>query len=243
MKKLKEISMFVPACNEEGNIERMISSALSVLKRIAEKYELIVVVYAGSTDNTISIARAIAAKNRKVKIVYQPKGRKGMGIALRMGFESARYNLLFYTDSDNQFDLEEIFLLLPHIHKFDIVAGYRINRQDPGYRIFMADVYNFLIRSLFGVKEIDLDCAFRLCRKEVLENISLNCRTGLAAAELIVKANKSGLRIKQIGVHHFSRVAGTSDVVQPLFGLIKFPKVTPILKVLKEIALLRLGVI
>ena len=235
--------MFVPAYNEEENITHLISSALSVLKRTAEKYELIVVAYEGATDNTISIVKSIAGKNRNVRIVCQPEDRKGMGIALRMGLESARYSLVFYSDSDNQFDLKEMELLLPYVSKFDVVAGYRINRQDPKYRIFMADVYNFLVRSLFGIKEIDLDCAFRLCKKSVFEKMSLNCNTGLAAAEIIVKANKSGFRIKQVGVHHFPRTAGMSDVTQPVLGFVKFPKVIPILRVLKEMALLRLGVI
>ncbi len=229
------ISMFFPAYNEAENIPKLLNSALKVLKQVANDYEILVIVYEGSTDGTIDIARKFASKNRKIRVLIQPKDEKGVGYANLMGFKNARYHYIFYADSDNQFDLNEFKKFLPYINKYDIIAGYRIKRQDPKMRIIVSKIYNMLMRLLFKVRERDLDCAFRLVNTKVINSINLICSTGVATTELLAKARKRGFKIKEVGVKHYPRKFG-----QPVFEsrFFNFPKPRVVMNILKEIMLL-----
>lgn len=232
MKNKPDISFFFPAYNEEENIPKLIDSAKKVLEDVAGKYEIIIVAYEGATDNTIGIVKEYAKKDRRIRLVVQPKNKKGMGIALRMGFYFCRYNIMFYSDADNQFNLNEFKSFLPHINKYGIIAGYRINRQDPFMRIFVSKCYNLLLKLLFWIREKDVDCAFRLVNKKVLKRIKLNCKTGLGTTELLVKARRKGFKIKEVGVHHYPRTIG-----KPIFtgnGL-NLPKPKVVFDLLREI--------
>jgi len=210
VKMRPDITMFFPAYNEEGNIKKLVKDAEGILKRSASKYEMIIVLYEGSTDNTKKIIKELTKKNKNLRLVMQPKNLKGVGYAIKMGFDAAKYDHIFYADSDNQFDLNEFKLLLPYAKDYDIVAGYRINRQDPVTRILISKIYNTLIRFIFNLKGKDFDCAFRLVKKKIFKTIKLQCRTGLGTSELLIKAGRSGFKVKHIGVHHFPRYSGVS---------------------------------
>lgn len=227
-----DITMFFPAYNEEDNIPKVLDSAVNLLKQVANDYEILVVVYEGSTDKTKEIVRKFADKNKKIRLLLQPKDKKGVGYAKRIGFKNAKYPYIFYADSDNQFDLNDFKKFLPYIGKFDVIAGYRIKRSDPKARIVVSKIYNAMMRLLFGAKERDLDCAFRLVNKRVIESISLVCSTGAATTELLAKARKKGFQIKEIGVAHRPRTSGQSAFETGL----SLPKSREVYKILKEIA-------
>ena len=229
------ITMFFPAYNEEENIPKLVNSAVKVLNETANDYEILVIVYEGSTDNTISIVKKFAKKNRRIMLLIQPKDKKGIGYAILMGFKNAQYPYIFYADSDNQFDLNDFRKFLPYIGKYDIIAGYRLNRQDSATRIIVSKVYNLVMRILFKTKEKDLDCAFRLVSKRVINNVKLICKTGVATTEILAKAKKKGFKIKEVGVAHHPRIAGKS--VFETKGL-SLPKPKVVINLLKEIAVL-----
>ena len=226
------ITMFFPAYNEEENIPKLLESATKILKEIANDYEILVIVYEGSTDGTISIAKKFTDGNKKIKLLLQPKDKKGIGYAKIMGFKNARFPYIFYADSDNQFDLKEFRKFLPYIDKYDVIAGYRIKRHDPKTRIVISRIYNGMMRFLFGVKECDLDCAFRLVNKRVINNISLICCTGVATTELLAKARKKGFKIKEIGINHYPRILG-KPVFEWEIGL-NLPKPKVVMDILKD---------
>ena len=230
-----DITMFFPAYNEEENIQKLLTSAVKVLKRSANNYEILVIVYAGSTDKTISIVKKNAKKNKKIKLLIQPKNKKGIGYAKIMGFKNARYPYIFYADADNQFDLKEFKKFLPYIYSYDVIAGYRIKRHDPKIRILVSGIYNTVMRMLFGTKERDLDCAFRLVNKKVINSIRLKCCTGVATTELLAKARKRGFKIKEVGVNHYPRKFG-----QPIFEskFLNFPKPGVVKNIFRDILLL-----
>jgi len=210
VKKEISISAFFPALNEEDNIKHVIDNAVSVLKRITKKYEIIIVLYEGSTDHTGEIVRSIAEKNQKVNLVIQPLRESGYGVALQIGYRNAHYEYVFYSDADRQFDLnqlEKYFILIEH---FDLVVGYRRKRQYPLMRIIVSKVYNWIMRIVFDLEQRDVDCAFKLCRKSIFEKLSLKCKTGVADTELLVKARLNNCSIVEVGVDHFPRIAGSS---------------------------------
>ena len=227
------ITMFFPAYNEAENIPKLLKSAVKILKEVANDYEILVIVYGGSSDGTIGIARRFAAKNKKIRLLIQPKEKKGIGYAKMMGFKNAKFPYIFYADSDNQFDLDEFRKFLPYIEEYDIIAGYRIKRHDPKTRIVISKIYNAMMRLLFGAKERDLDCAFRLVNKRVINSISLNCKTGVATTELLAKARGKGFRIKEIGINHYPRILG-KPVFEWEIGL-NLPKPKVVFDILREI--------
>jgi len=207
----KSISAFFPVLNEEGTVEKLTLDLLAVLRPRFQDLEVIIV-DDGSTDRTGEIADRLQARNNGfVRVIHHPRNR-GYGNALKAGFDASRYDLVFFTDGDYQFDLQDLDRALALIPDCDIVAGYRLNRQDPRLRLFLARGYNRLVRLLFGLRLRDIDCSFKLFRRPALEKIDIEGRGYIIDTELMVKARKQGLRIKEFGVQHLPRTSGKSKV-------------------------------
>lgn len=228
------ISAFFPAFNEEENIRPVVEEALSVLSDIADECEVLVVLYEGSTDRTGEIVREMAAKDPRVRLLVQPQEQRGYGTAMRIGYENSRYEYIFYSDADRQYDLQELRGFLPLIRGAALVVGYRRKRKDPLMRLFVAWVYNCIMRASFELEQRDVDCAFKLVRKSIFDRISLNCRTGLSDTELLVKARLAGYEIVEVGVSHFPRAAGGAK-----FDIGSVPKPGVVLDIFRELSGLR----
>ena len=228
----KSISVFLPALNEQENIR---SCVLSVKKFILKKFKSyeIIVVSSGSTDNTEEIVRELSKKDQCIKLI---RGKdRGYGLALRAGFAASTKDLIFYTDGDNQFKIEDLDKLLPLLQRFDIVSGYRIKRKDPFMRIFVAAVYNLLIRILFNLNVRDIDSSFKLFKKNVIADLNLKSKTGLIDAEVLIKASKRGYAIGQVGVNHFPRRKGQTIYAMGRSNGLAIVKPKVIIDILKEI--------
>jgi len=200
------ISVFFPCFNEQENVARTVERALEVLDGLDADYEVIIV-NDGSSDDTGRIADKIAHDNNRVKVVHHPTN-LGYGAALQSGFRAATRELVFYTDGDGQFDIAEMPQLLPSIERFDIVSCYRLNRQDPLTRKINAWCWTKLVCMLFGMKLCDIDCAFKLYRREIFDNIKMVSTGALVDAEILARAVRKGYTVTQTGVHHFPRAAG-----------------------------------
>jgi glycosyltransferase involved in cell wall biosynthesis len=204
--QLPALSVFFPCHNEVGNLERVVASARDVLPRFTREWEVIIV-DDGSTDGTGALADRLAAQDPRLRVVHHPQNR-GYGGALQSGFAASRYDYVFFTDGDGQFDLNEIALLLPLLDRADLVLGYRLRRADPAHRRLYAFAYHLLIRVVLGLKVRDLDCAFKLIPRRVLEAVTLTSNGALISAELLLKAKHAGFSWVQVGVHHYPRRAG-----------------------------------
>ena len=132
----------------------------------------------------------------------------GYGAALKSGFKAATKKLVFYTDGDGQFDINELPPLLPLMGQYDIVSCYRLNRQDPFIRKINAWCWTKLVCLLFAMKIRDIDCAFKLYKREIFDNIKLSSTGALIDTEILAKAVRQGYTITQKGVHHYPRTAG-----------------------------------
>jgi glycosyltransferase involved in cell wall biosynthesis len=203
----KPLSIVLPAYNEEANVETAVSRSLEVGARHSADFEVIVV-DDGSRDRTATIVQGLAASDPRVRLVQHEENR-GYGGALKSGFLAATKDLVFFTDADNQFDLNEIGNFLDLINNVDVVAGYRIRRCDPLFRRVNAKAWNYLVRALFYVPVRDIDCAFKLFRREVFDGLELNSVGAMVNTELMVKLGRSGYRVVEIGVNHFPRTAGS----------------------------------
>ncbi len=200
------ISVFFPCYNEQDNVGRTAEQSLTVLKRLNADYEVIIV-NDGSKDATGRIADEIAGRESRVKVVHHPTNR-GYGAALQSGFRAAAKKLVFYTDGDGQFDINEMPALLPLIKKYDIVSCYRINRQDNLIRRINAWCWTKLVCWLFRMKVRDIDCAFKLYKREIFDNIKMVSTGALIDTEVLARAVRKGYTITQKGVHHYPRTAG-----------------------------------
>lgn len=202
-----EVSIIFPAYNEAENILPLIDKTRQVLPHYFQEWEIIVV-DDGSTDATRDIVEKLSESEGRIRIISHERN-MGYGAALRSGFNSAQFNLIFFCDADGQFDIGEIELLLPYVENADIVAGFRIKRADCLHRILNAWLYNRLVRTVFGIKVRDVNCAFKFIKRYVLENISLESNGALINAELLYKAKRKGFNTKEVGVHHYPRKRGT----------------------------------
>ena len=202
----RRLSIVLPAYNEEANIEKAIQMATDVCTRHCEDHEIIVV-DDGSSDATASIVAKIAAEDPHVRLIKHEVN-KGYGGALLSGFFAAKMDLVFFTDSDNQFDLDELAVFIDLIQSVDVVAGYRIKRMDPFFRRLNAKAWNYLVRALFYVPVRDIDCAFKMFRREVFDGLELTSVGAMVNTELMVKLGRSGYRVVEVGVSHFPRTAG-----------------------------------
>ena len=200
------ISVFFPCYNEQGNVASTTERAIAVLDGLNADYEVIIV-DDGSSDATGRIADEIAGRNNRVKVVHHPTN-LGYGAALQSGFKAATRKLIFYTDGDGQFDMGEMPPLLPLSEKYDIVSCYRLNRQDNLMRKINAWCWTKLVCLLFGMKVRDIDCAFKLYKREIFDNIRMQSAGALIDAEILARAVRKGYTITQKGVHHYPRTAG-----------------------------------
>ncbi len=206
---VKQLSVFFPAYNEEGNIAATTEKAIAVLKKLnLDDYEVIVV-NDGSKDNTSQVAHELAKNNKHVKVVDQANG--GYGMALRAGFKNAKYEWIVYTDGDGQFDFSEITKFIEKAEDHDYIIGYRIKRNDPFYRLIFAKIWALSVFFLFWIWVRDIDGGFKMIHKTVLEKIPAlhSTRGAMINAELLIKTKKYGFRIAQVGVHHYARLAGS----------------------------------
>jgi len=200
------ISVFFPCYNEQDNVARTVEQTLVILEELGADFEVIIV-DDGSSDATGQIADKIASQDNRVKVVHHPTN-LGYGAALQSGFKAATKKIVFYTDGDGQFDISEMPPLLPLIEQYDIVSCYRLNRQDNLIRKINGWCWTKLVCLLFGIKVRDIDCAFKLYKKEIFDNIKLSSAGALIDAEILARAVRRGYTITQKGVHHYPRTAG-----------------------------------
>jgi glycosyltransferase involved in cell wall biosynthesis len=205
------LSVVLPAYNEELNVVPVVEQALDCLPRVADDYEVIVV-DDGSTDGTAAaLAQLLADHHPRLRLLRHERN-QGYGAALRTGFSRARYDHVFYTDADRQFDIGEIEYLLPLLREYDAVVGFRVYRYDSPTRLVASTVYNWIVRILFRVRVRDVDCSFKLFRREVLDKVTIECTDFFVDTELVAKARKWNFRIIEKGVRHYARVAGETSV-------------------------------
>ena len=202
----RSVSVFFPCYNEEDNIDRVVSKTLDTLERTGLDYEIIIV-NDGSGDGTAKAAGDIAQRNLKIKVVNHEVN-QGYGAALQSGFGAASKELVFYTDGDGQFDIDEMPDLLPLMRDYDIVSCYRIDRRDNFVRKVNAWCWTKLVCLLFGMKLKDIDCAFKLYKREIFDHIKMSSKGALIDTEILARATGRGYKITQRGVHHYPRVAG-----------------------------------
>lgn len=213
--KIEFLSCFFPAFNEQENITAALDEAMQTLPRFAQRFE-IVVVNDGSSDDTATIVAAYGVEHPEVRLVSHETN-LGYGHALRTGFEASKGDAVFFTDADRQFRLEEIDRLIGAFETHPVSVGFRIKRNDPWHRLVVAAVYHTVLRVLFKLKVHDVDCAFKLFRRDVLDVVvpELKSRSAFISPELMIRARNHGFGVAEAGVNHHPRTAGRPKGATP----------------------------
>ena len=206
---MPSISLVMPAYNEADNIEPMVAEATPALEANADSYEIIVV-DDGSADDTAAVTRRVMETHPHVRLVEHPVN-KGFGAAVFSGFTSAEKDWIFYTDADRQFVLSELERFVPYMEEADLIAGYRAPRRDPFLRVFYGKGWSALCALVFGYTVRDVDCGFKLFRREIIEDLApqIASRGATFSIEWLVRAKRAGYRFVELPVSHRPRVAGS----------------------------------
>jgi glycosyltransferase involved in cell wall biosynthesis len=208
-----ELSLVFPVFDEEGNVGLMLDDAVSLGGRLGVPFE-VVVVDDGSRDRSAEEIEARERKHPEVRVVRHASNR-GYGAALCSGLRAATGRWIFFCDADGQFDLDELESLLGHRDAFDVVVGFRSPRRDPLGRRALAWVWGCLVRVVYGLPVRDVDCAFKLFRREVLEGMPIASRGAFVNTEILVRARRAGHRIHEVPVSHRPRLHGRQSGARP----------------------------
>ena len=204
------LSVFFPAYNDGATIASMVITAITTAKALTNDYEILVV-NDGSSDATCDVLEELSHRYPELRVIHHPTNR-GYGAALRTGFNEAAKSLVFYTDGDAQYDPREMQLLWNEMTpETDLVNGYKISRSDPFHRIIIGRIYHHTVKMLFSLPLRDVDCDFRLIRRTVFEQITLEKNSGVICVEMTRKIHAAGFRCAEVPVHHYHRAAGKSQ--------------------------------
>ncbi len=206
MSTAPHISVVLPAFNEEENLGATLSQLHDYLQHAFPSFEVIVV-DDGSTDGTARVAEGWSQRDARYRLIRHETNR-GYGAALRSDFAAARGELVFFMDSDGQFDIRDLDRFLPHIAEYDGVIGYRVRRRDHLVRRINAFGWNLISRTLLGLPFRDVDCAFKLYHRRVLDAVRIESSGAMINAEMLAKIRNRGFRLKEVGVNHYPRRAG-----------------------------------
>ncbi len=203
------LSFVYPVYNEIDNLPRLLPETSRIADGLVSDFE-VVLVDDGSTDGSGAFVDELAAQHPNVVAVHHSRNR-GLGAAIRTGLVSATKDLVLYMDSDFPVSVEEARAAIAGFGgDVDLLIGYRVGRAEGPRREIMSWAYNRLIRVFFALRVRDVNFAFKLMRRQLLQQMRLQSEGSFIDAELLLEAARLGARVREIGIHYHPRVAGLS---------------------------------
>lgn len=218
------IAVALPAYNEQESLPRTVPRFVRALRNVTDDFE-VVIVNDGSSDHTAEVVNDLSREYPEVRLVQHPVN-LGYGAAVWTGITSGQKEFVFFTDADGQFDVEELSRFLPFTGEYDLIVGYRAPRRDPPMRLVNAFGWKMFVTLMFGYVARDIDCAFKLFRRDILDVVYVESRGAAFSAEFLVKARDRGYRIKELPVTHLPREAGKATGNRPDVVLRAFREMT-----------------
>jgi glycosyltransferase involved in cell wall biosynthesis len=211
---LSSVTAFFPCYNDAQTIGELVLKVQASLQRITADYEIIVV-DDGSRDASLDVVKQLQSTVPHLRIVEHVTNR-GYGAALISGFAAATKDYVFYTDGDGQYDPSEIELMAAQmVPGIDVVNGYKRSREDAWYRKLVGGIFQQGARVLFSLPIRDVDCDFRLLRRDALDGITLESSDGAICVELVRKLRDCGRTMTELPVTHYPRAYGSSQFFKP----------------------------
>jgi len=218
MAHFRSLTIFYPMWNEAETIERAVSAAFEAGDALVAAGEIasydVLIVDDASTDATGKMADEMAAADPRISVVHHEVNRK-LGGSIKTGLANATGEIVLYTDADLPFDMAEAVkaVRLLRIYEADIVSAYRFDRTGEGARrLAYSYVYNHLVQAMFQLRLRDMNFAFKLMRRSMLDCVELKSEGSFIDVELLARAHRLGFSIVQFGVDYFPRTRGISTL-------------------------------
>jgi len=221
MNEKYDITLFFPVYNDEKTIRIVTEKAVKFLEDVSGNYEIIII-DDDSPDNSGKIADLLSHEYKNVRVIHHEKN-MGYGFSLKSGFAAAKYEIICFTDGDDEYDINDFYHLLELVNYYDLIVTFRYQRLYSGYRIFISKFYNILIRKLFQTKYRDISTGLRLVKKSSIQKIKLQSDSPFIGAELTIKLMLKGYRIGEVGIQTFPREfnKGASVSIKNIISTIK----------------------
>jgi len=209
----KKISLVIPICNEKESLPELYRETVTVLDGLGVTYEIIYI-DDGSRDGSRPLLEDLHRRDDRVKVL-ELRRHYGKAAALAAGFREAQGEIIITLDGDLQDDPGEIPKFLKEIDKgYDLVSGWKRERQDPLSKTLPSRLFNSVTSLLTGIRIHDFNCGFKAYRREVTEDIKVY---GELHRYLPVLAHQAGYRIGELEVKHRKRKYGKTK-----YGLGRF---------------------
>lgn len=201
-----DLSIIIPIFNEEKNINELCSRLIKALDEVDKTYEIIFV-DDGSVDGSFELLKQIASHNEKVKVIRFVRN-FGQTAAMSAGINASKGDVLISMDGDLQNDPADIESLLAELDEgYDVVSGWRKNRQDKFSRKLPSKIANQIISMVSGVHLHDYGCSLKAYKREIIKEIKLY---GEMHRFIPIYASWQGARIAEVPVLHHARRFGKS---------------------------------
>ena len=217
-----DLSLFLPVLNEEENLRPMHAKVADALDSLGKSAEVIYV-DDGSTDNSFSVLKELAADDERVRVISLRRN-YGQTAAMSAGIDASKGNILIPMDADLQNDPADIGRLLEKLDEgYDVVSGWRKDRQDKFItRRIPSVIANRIISWIGGVPLHDYGCSLKAYRRDILQDVRLY---GEMHRFIPIYASWAGAKVAEIPVDHHPRTMGESKyglsrTIKVIFDLI-----------------------
>jgi glycosyltransferase involved in cell wall biosynthesis len=206
--KLPSLSIVTQTYNEAPIIRATLQQLVEVGQAVTDDLEVVVVVSEASSDGTNDILADWAVRDPRVRTVLQARDIAGYGQAFKLGVCAASKAYVFQTDADGQFDYLDLVRAVSCLPGYDYVHFNRARRKDGWERRLIGRCFYHLIRLSVSAPPVDFDAAFKLFRRDILNQFRLNCRSGVLVPEFVIKAHLVGARMFVGETEHRARLGG-----------------------------------
>jgi glycosyltransferase involved in cell wall biosynthesis len=222
------VSIVIPAYNEAENLRPLIEACHAELDKIQGDHEILVV-NDGSTDSTGELLDEVAASDPVLRPVHHPPGENlGSSPAWLKGFSLARGDAMIFLPGDLQILPSVLPIFLEAAQSADVVPSHRVRRADPPGRRWLAAANNRIERLVLGIKAHDTHSSVLITRRAadtLLPQIGSN--SAVIHSELLVRAERSGMQVREVEIEHHPRAAGRqtgakpSEILKVLYDLVR----------------------
>jgi glycosyltransferase involved in cell wall biosynthesis len=200
----KSISVIIPSYNDETTIGKLLVDTARLLDQICPDYEIITI-NDGSKDDTLKVIKAAAAEHQRIRVIDHEVNR-GYGVTIHELYLAGQKEVIFSLPGDYQYAPKELLAMCKGLPDYDLIIGLRVNRNDPWRRKLQSQIYNLMLRTLYGNKHKDVN-SIKLFKREILSKITLRSHTPFVDAELCIRAEKAGFRVIEIPIEHLPRLS------------------------------------
>jgi glycosyltransferase involved in cell wall biosynthesis len=200
------LSVVVPAYNEAESLPELVARVQAQIDRLGVSSEILVI-DDGSNDGTMDVLAELARTHSGLRAISFRRN-YGKSAALAVGFEEARGEIIITMDADLQDDPDEIPRLISRLEEgFDVVSGWKQNRQDPIMKTVPSKLFNAVTSAACGLRLHDFNCGLKAYRREAARSLEVY---GELHRYLPALSHLQGFRVTELPVKHHARKFGTT---------------------------------